>query len=326
MKTQLFDLTHTTTYDYHSAVTLSHHLLHVTPRRLPRQFRLEHHLEIDPAASSLSQRTDYFGNETTFATIEGTHRRLRITSRSRIAVGPAFIPDPAETPPWENVRGLCRSDRSAAVLEAIEFTFPTALVPLERSFATYALASFTPRNTILTAALDLTARIHADFQFDATATSIATPLPQVMQQRRGVCQDFAHVQIACLRSLGLPARYVSGYLETIPPPGKPRLVGADASHAWISLFCPGLGWIDLDPTNNCFPSLRHITVAWGRDYSDVSPVRGVLLGSGEHTLSVAVDVVPRGSAQLYDDTGGDERLRCVSSDGAGVGDASPELS
>ncbi len=292
MKTQLYDVTHTTTYDYHSPVTVSHHLLHLSPRRLPRQVRLEHHIETEPTLATSSQRTDYFGNDVMFATVEGPHRRLRITSHSRVAVGPASIPDAAETPPWENVRGLCRSDRSSSVLEAIEFTFASPLVPLDPVFGGYALASFSPRRSLVEAALDLTARIHADFTFDATATTVSTPLREVLENRRGVCQDFAHFELACLRALGLPARYVSGYLETIPPAGLPRLTGADASHAWISLFCPGIGWIDFDPTNNCLPSMRHITVAWGRDYGDVSPVRGVLLGSGGHTLSVSVDVTP----------------------------------
>jgi transglutaminase-like putative cysteine protease len=302
MKAQLYDLKHTTTYDYHSPVTVSHHLLRVSPRRLARQFRLEHSIETDPGAATISQRTDYFGNEVMFATIEGAHRRLQVNSRSRVAVGPAFIPEPSETPQWDSVRGLCRSDRSSSVLEAIEFTFATALVPLEPAFADYAASSFPPGRSILEAAIDLTARIHDDFTFDATATTLSTPLLEVLEKRRGVCQDFAHFEVACLRSMGLPARYVSGYLETIPPPGQPRLIGADASHAWVSLFCPGIGWIDLDPTNNCLPSMRHITAAWGRDYSDVSPIRGVLLGSGDHTLSVAVDVVPLGVAHLQADS------------------------
>jgi transglutaminase-like putative cysteine protease len=150
----------------------------------------------------------------------------------------------------------------------------------------------------LEAAIDLNDRIHADFVFDPTATTVSTPLLEVLEKRRGVCQDFAHLQLACLRSLGLAARYVSGYLETIPPPGQPRLTGADASHAWVSLFFPGIGWIDLDPTNKCLPSMRHITTAWGRDYSDVSPIRGILVGSGEHNLVVAVDVEPQGAVQL----------------------------
>lgn len=298
MKAQLFDVTHITTYDYHSPVTVSHHLLRVSPRRLPWQLRLEHSIQTDPIAATTSQRTDYFGNDVTFATIEGAHRRLRITSRSRMALGPRFIPEPSETPQWENVRGLCRSDRSSAVLEAVEFTFATPLVPLEPAFAEYAARSFTSRRSLLEAAQDLTARIHRDFTFDPTATTVSTPLLEVLEKRRGVCQDFAHFEIACLRSMGLPARYVSGYLETFPPPGQPRLVGADASHAWVSLYCPGIGWVDLDPTNNCLPSIRHITAAWGRDYGDVGPIRGVLLGSGEHTLAVAVDVVPLGAVEL----------------------------
>ncbi|MBI5691130.1 MAG: transglutaminase family protein [Verrucomicrobia bacterium] len=304
MKAELYELTHVTTYDYRAPVTVSHHLMRLCPRRLPRQAIEFHSLAIDPAPATLSQRIDYFGNDTTFATIQGAHRSLRITSRSRVAVGPAFIPDPSETPPWEAVRGRCRSDRSLPVLEAIEYTFASPLVSLEPDFADYAAASFPPGRSLLAAAVELNERIHADFTFDPAATTLSTPLRQVFAQRRGVCQDFAHLLIACFRSLGLPARYVSGYLETTPPPGQARLVGADASHAWVSLFLPDLGWVDLDPTNRCLPSLRHITVAWGRDYSDVSPIRGVLTGSGEHALAVAVDVVPLGPTQVAFGPGG----------------------
>jgi transglutaminase-like putative cysteine protease len=177
-------------------------------------------------------------------------------------------------------------------LEASDFIFDSPLIRARESYLHYAQVSFTPGRPILEAALDLTKPIHSDFKFDPTATSVATPLEEVFKHRRGVCQDFAHFQIGCLRSLGLPARYVSGYVETDPPPGQQRLAGADASHAWVSLFCPGLGWLDVDPTNNMVPSSRHITVAWGRDFSDISPIRGVILGSGEHRLKVAVDVVP----------------------------------
>lgn len=298
MKAELYELSHRTTYDYRSPVTVSHHLMRLSPRRLNRQWRLEHHIATEPAPATLSERTDYFGNDVTFATIQGAHRRLQVTARSRVAVGPAFIPDPAETPAWEAVRGRCRSDRSLSVLEAIEFAFASPLVPLEPAYAEYAAPSFRPGRSVLEAAMDLNERIHHEFQFDPTATTVSTPLEQVLRQRRGVCQDFAHLQIACLRSLGLPARYVSGYLETQPPAGQPRLVGADASHAWTSIFIPGIGWVDLDPTNCCLPSMRHITAAWGRDYSDVSPLRGVLLGSGEHTVSVSVDVLPLGPLQF----------------------------
>ncbi|MGA2656421.1 MAG: transglutaminase family protein [Verrucomicrobiota bacterium] len=302
MKAQLFDITHATTYDYQSPVTVAHHLLRLAPRRLARQFRLAHGVSLEPVAASSSNHTDYFGNEVAFVIVEGAHRRLRVTARSRVAVGAAFIPDAAETPPWETVRGLCRRDLSVPVLEASEFTFASPLVPLDAPFADYASQSFPAQRAILDAVLDLTARIHHDFKFDPTATTVAAPLAQVLEQRRGVCQDFAHLQIACLRALGLPARYVSGYLETTPPPGQPKLIGADASHAWLSFFCPGLGWIDVDPTNNLLPSLQHITLGWGRDYGDVSPIRGVLVGGDEHTLGVAVDVVALGEAD-------DEALR-----------------
>jgi len=292
MKAQIFEITHTTVYDYRAPVTVSHHLMRLTPRALPRQRLMDHGIEVHPTPAATNLRVDYFGNDVTFATIEQTHRQLSVISRSRVAVSPAFIPDSSETPAWETVRGMCRVDRTTSVLEASEFTFASPQVPLEASFAEYAAPSFQPGRPILEAVTDLTARIHREFKFDATATTVSTPLAEVLEKRRGVCQDFAHLQIACLRALGLPARYVSGYLETQPPPGKEKLLGSDASHAWVSFFCPGIGWIDVDPTNNLFPSMQHITLGWGRDYSDVSPVRGVILGAGKHDLKVAVDVVP----------------------------------
>ena len=300
MKAQRFDITHTTTYDYRTPVTVAHHLLRLTPRRLPRQFPLDHSLEIHPAAAT-HRHIDYFGNEVTFAGIEGAHRQLRVTARSRVAVAPAFIPDRTETLAWESVRNLCRTDLSEPVLDASEFTFASPLVPLEPAFRSYAVESFPAGRPILDAVLALSARIHGEFQFDATATTVSTPLTQVLEHRRGVCQDFAHLMIACLRSLGLPARYVSGYLETLPPPGQAKLVGADASHAWVAFFCPGLGWIDVDPTNNVLPSMQHVTLGWGRDYDDVSPIRGVLVGGDEHTLTVAVDVAALGEVEVHED-------------------------
>jgi transglutaminase-like putative cysteine protease len=302
VKFQLFDITHTTTYDYRTPVTVGHHLLRLAPRRLTRQFPLEHAIGVEPDAVATHRHKDYFGNEVLFAAVEGAHRQLRVTARSRVAVGPAFIPDPAETPAWENVRSLCRTDLSEPVLQASEFTYASPLVPLDEPFRAYASASFTPGRPILESVLALTGRIHREFAFDATATTVATPLAEVLEQRRGVCQDFAHLMIACLRALGLPARYVSGYLETLPPPGQVKLVGADASHAWVSFYCPGLGWLDVDPTNNLLPSLQHITLAWGRDYGDVSPIRGVLVGGDEHVLSVAVDVLAVGAIEADDGT------------------------
>jgi len=300
MRAQRFDITHTSTYGYRSSVTVSHHLLRLAPRKLERQFLMAHSLEINPAAEALHRHIDYFGNEVAFTAIEGAHRRLSVTARSQVAVAPAFIPDPTETPPWESVRYLCHTDLSEPVLDASEFIFASPLVPLEQAFRSYATASFPAGRPVLDGVLDLSARIHREFTFDATATVVSTPLAQVLEDRRGVCQDFAHLMIACLRSLGVPARYVSGYLETLPPPGQAKLLGADASHAWVAFFCPGLGWIDVDPTNNLLPSMQHITLGWGRDYGDVSPIRGFLVGGDEHTLTVAVDVVALGEVEVHE--------------------------
>ena len=299
MRAQLFEITHTTLYHYTAPVTVSHNQLRLTPRRLARQHTLSHSIEMDPPPSETSRYADYFSNEVMFASIAESHRTFRITARSSVAISPATLPDPAETPSWESVGVLCHSDQSKNVSEAAEFTFASPHVPLGFSYADYAMPSFTPHRPFLEAVMDLTDRIYRDFAFDPTATTVATPLDQVLLLRRGVCQDFAHFEIACLRSLGLPARYVSGYLETLPPPGQIKLMGADASHAWISIFCPGMGWIDVDPTNNLLPSMQHITLAWGRDFADVSPIRGVVSGGGDaHKLEVAVDVIAQGDIEL----------------------------
>jgi transglutaminase-like putative cysteine protease len=299
MRAQLFEITHTTVYRYASPVSVSHNLLRLAPRNLPCQHTISHALEIGPLPSVTQVHTDYFGNEVQFATIAETHQELRVVARSQVALGPTPRPDPSETPSWETVGVLCHSDRSQSVMEAAEFTFASPHVPVASPFAEYAEPSFTPRRPILEAVIDLTGRIHRDFIFDPAATTVATPLEEVLQLRRGVCQDFAHFEIACLRALGLPARYVSGYLETRPPPGQQKLAGVDASHAWISLYCPGMGWIDVDPTNNLLPSMQHITVAWGRDYADVCPIRGVVSGGGEAPqMEVAVDVLAQGSIEM----------------------------
>ena len=287
-----YDLSHTTTYEYTSMVSLSHHTMRLLPRNLERQKCLGSEFEIDPQPGVLKSHTDYFGNDMTFLTVEGAHRTLVIASHSQVQVEPFTPPNATKTPAWETVRDCCREEDPNESLMAREFTYASPHIKQQPDFAAYALLSFAADRPVLDAVLDLTARIYREFKFDPKATTIATPLDKVLKQRRGVCQDFAHLEIACLRSMGIPARYVSGYLETDPPPGKARLAGADASHAWISFYCPGSGWIDVDPTNNLLPSNRHITVAWGRDYSDVSPIRGVILGSGEHSLKVAVDVIP----------------------------------
>jgi transglutaminase-like putative cysteine protease len=290
MKKLLYEIRHTTTYDYAGDVSVSHHLARLAPRNYLRQEVLNHELEISPKPGTLSAHADYFGNTSHFIGIETSHQQLVIKSQSRVAVGLGFIPESLETPAWETVRARCRDDHSGQALESHEFTYPSPLVPMEDEYFDYAKSSYAPDRPILDAVNDLTRRIHEDFTFDATATTVTSPVSEVFKSRRGVCQDFAHFQLACLRSMGLPARYVSGYLETDPPPDKPKLRGTDASHAWVSFFCPSIGWIDVDPTNNCFPSLRHIVIGWGRDYGDVSPVRGVFVGGQTQTLQVSVDV------------------------------------
>lgn len=191
---------------------------------------------------------------------------------------------------WEEVRDSIRTDRNH--LEACQFTYDSHYVARSNALLEYAAPSFAAGRPMLDAVADLTARIHREFRYDAKATTLATPLKEVLQHRHGVCQDFAHLAIGCLRSLGLAARYVSGYLQTNVPEGKERLIGADASHAWLSVFCPDVGWVDFDPTNNMIPADRHLTIAWGRDYDDVSPIKGVILGGGSHTMTIAVDVAP----------------------------------
>jgi transglutaminase-like putative cysteine protease len=294
MRKLLYDITHRTTYNYDGDVSVSHHLLRLTPRHYAKQNRLSHELAVTPSPAVISAHRDYFGNPTHFIAVESSHKQLVVESRGRVAVGPIFVPDPAETPAWEAVRARCRDDHSGESLEAHEFTYASPLIPDTEELSGYARDSFTASRPVLDAVLDLTRRIHEDFSFDPASTTVSTPVSQVFRQRRGVCQDFVHFEISCLRSLGLPARYMSGYLETDPPPGQPKLRGVDASHAWVSFFCPGVGWIEVDPTNNCVPSMRHVTLGWGRDYSDIAPIRGVLVGGEKQQLLVAVDVVAVG--------------------------------
>jgi transglutaminase-like putative cysteine protease len=290
----IFEVSHRTLYRYSQPVSISHHLLHLTPRDSAFQNCGDTAIEIAPAPSVRAPDTDYFGNPTTFVTVQQTHTELLLHALSVIKVDPAPVPKEEATPAWEAVRETLAQARDSLVMEALECTFASPYVPLAAELGAYAAASFPPGQPILAGARDLTRRIHKDFTYDPSATTLATSVREAFAMRRGVCQDFAHIQLACLRCLGLPARYVSGYLLTRPPEGKERLVGADASHAWISVWVPGAGWIDLDPTNDVIPAEEHITVAWGRDYADVSPVSGVMFGGGEHQVSVSVDVVAIG--------------------------------
>jgi transglutaminase-like putative cysteine protease len=286
----LYAITHRTAYRYESTVSISQHLAHLRPRETPRQRVLDYTLEVQPEPGFVQPRTDYYGNTATTLAVESPHERLAVIARSRVEVDPAPFLNAAGSRPWEQVRDACTADVLTLDSEASEFLYESPYVAPSPAFADYAAESFTKGRPVVEGLMHFTARIFHDFRFDSRATTIATPLSEVFRRRRGVCQDFAHLGIACLRSIGLPARYVSGYLETIPPPGKARLVGADASHAWFSVWCSGQGWVDADPTNNVLPSDRHITEAWGRDFSDVTPLRGVVIGGGEHRLSVSVDV------------------------------------
>ena len=285
-------VTHRTAYQYRHSVSVAEHAVHLTPRSWPHHRCLSHELRVEPHPASRVSRLDYFGNHVLLVAIQEPHQEFEVEARSEVQIDGNARPWPGSAPSWNAVAEAIPRDRTPGALEAYQFVFESPRVRLQAGFAEYAEASF-PRGRPLTEALlDLTARIHEDFRFDSRATDVSTPIEEVFLKRRGVCQDFAHLQIAMLRSLHLPARYVSGYLRTVPPPGRPRLQGADASHAWLSVYCPGAGWLDTDPTNNMIPGSGHITVAWGRDYSDVSPVRGIILGSRDHELKVAVDVEP----------------------------------
>jgi len=307
----MYRLIHRTHYRYTDPVDLANHLACLRPRELPHQHVLEFDVKITPEPTMFVERVDYFGNSLQIFSIQTPHRELLVRSRALVEVLDIGADKSAALIPWESARDSMANDHSPTGLDAYQFSFESPRIPLRAAFADYALQSFTPQRPLREALLDLTARIHADYKFKGGATSVSTTVDEVFLRRVGVCQDFAQLQIACLRSLGLAARYVSGYLRTIPPPGQERVIGADASHAWLSVYCPGKAsagpdpgnqgqtstdsgpiWLDVDPTNNCEPRDGHITLAWGRDYSDVSPLRGLILGGGKHTLKVGVDVEP----------------------------------
>lgn len=288
----MYRVRHSTVYTYDETVPVCQNEAHLKPRNAATQKCLSNNLLIAPPPATTAERNDYFGNHVTFFTIQEGHRRLAITAESVVTVVEAAPPPAEESGTWETTTDLLRGYSDGSHLEAKHFTFESPYVPLSDELAGYALPSFTPGRRQLEAVFDLTHRIFTEFKFDPTATCVNTPPLQVLHKRRGVCQDFAHLMIGCLRSLGLSARYVSGYLLTVPPPGKPRLVGADVSHAWVSVYFPEFGWLDFDPTNDCMPSGKHITLGWGRDYGDICPIKGVFVGGGRHEMQVTVDVEP----------------------------------
>jgi transglutaminase-like putative cysteine protease len=288
----LYRINHATTYHYSEPVTLCHNLVHLTPRHGPNQTCQRSQILVTPLPVVLLQEIDYFGNATLFFTIQEPHPKLTVTAQHLVEVIAPALPDATCTIPWEQAASQVARDHSPEGLDAYQYVFNSYYIKVAGQLLDYSRPSFPPGRPLVEGVLDLTRRIHGDFHYDPQATTVATPLPEVLARRRGVCQDFAHLEIGCLRALGVPARYVSGYLLTNPPPGQERLVGADASHAWLAVYCPGTGWVDVDPTNNQLPQDRHITLAWGRDYDDVSPIKGIILGGGRHSVRVAVDVVP----------------------------------
>jgi len=285
-----YAITHRTTYEYAASVAVSHHVARLEPRQTAVQSPENFSLRISPQPVVRKARADYFGNRLCFFSVQAIHQRLDVIASSHVQVRTQEPSSPDDSPSWEDVAGLFRDPVAPEVISPYQFVFDSPNVRASLDLADYARESFGKGTPLLKGALDLTRRIFEDFKYDSKATTIVTPLEEVLEKRRGVCQDFAHLSIACLRSLGLPARYVSGYLRTRPPEGTEKLVGADASHAWFSIFCPRNGWKDFDPTNNLQVSLEHITVAFGRDFSDVSPVAGILTGGGQHEVKVSVDV------------------------------------
>jgi transglutaminase-like putative cysteine protease len=293
-----YNVSHRTTYRYSYPVSVGEHVACLKPRSFSRNRLIQSSLSIHPAPSTLTERVDYFGNILSFFTVEEPHKELIVEAKSQVNVDkePFALESPSR--PWEESARPLAGDHSDEGLAAYQFQFASPRVRLNQEFAAYALESFKTGRPMRESLIELTARIYADFRFDSKVTNVRTQPEEVFRKRQGVCQDFAHVEIACLRSINLAARYVSGYLRTHPPPGKPRMLGADASHAWISVYSRDEGWLDMDPTNNVAPTDGHVTLAWGRDYGDVSPLRGLILGGGGNTLRVEVDIEPLMSDQV----------------------------
>ena len=288
-----YSVVHETRYTYQSVVTLSQQYLHMTPRSFAYQQTDSHQIKVNPIEEDGVNGFDYFGNSTRHLAITTPHKMLLVHAESAVTLTPRHdLARIKQTLPWEKLRDMMHQVGAPAVQEACRYLYDSPHVNCSLGLERYARTSFTACRPLLDAALDLTQRIFDDFESDDEATDISTPLDEVLKGRRGVCQDFAQLMIGCLRSIGLPARYMSGYILTHPPAGQPRMIGADASHAWVSVFCPDLGWVDFDPTNRCLVQCEHITLGWGRDFSDVTPMRGVVLGGGNQELEVRVTVTP----------------------------------
>ena len=283
---------HRTTYRYLQDVSHSWHLAQLRLRTAPTQDVHSSGVPLSLETASRVAREDYFHNPCEWFAIDQPHNHLEVLAESRVTVEPAPERISRDSLPWEQVRAFLENTQDDEERDAVQFQFDSPLTKFESDIAAYGAPSFPPHRPLLAGAIELMNRIHKDFRYDTTVTDVTTPVDRVFEIRAGVCQDLAHVGIAAMRAVGLPARYVSGYLLTEPPPGKPRLLGADASHAWFSVWAPPFGWVDLDPTNNLIVSESHVTSSWGRDYSDVAPVAGIILGGHDHVVEVGVDVIP----------------------------------
>lgn len=288
----IFDISHRTLYRYSHPVVQSQHLVHMSPRAVPHQTIRNHSLIIEPAPALRYDGLDSFTNPISILDVEVPHKEFVLHARSTIEVEPLPPCDFAKSTPWDELDSVLLEPGKPIDLDIVQFRCASRLTNPSLEIAEFAASSFPPGRAVLEGVFDLTQRIYTGFKFDPTATDISTPIAQVLEQRRGVCQDFAHLSLACLRAMRIPARYVSGYILTLPPPGQEKLQGTDASHAWISVWAPETGWRDFDPTNGIAVTGEHITIAHGRDYNDISPISGVLLGGGDHTVSVGVDVSP----------------------------------
>ena len=292
----IFDLTHITEYKYNAPVSYCHNIATLRPRDSVGQKLLSYNIKILPEPTEISERLDFFGNYITRFSIQTEHKKLVVKNTSKVErnYGPyrdTFYSDKCKSVTLNQALALLNSIQPE-ILNAKQYVLESIFIRnTGEQFKAYAEQSFTPGRSVFDAAFELMQRIYIDFKFVPGFTSVSTPIDEVMEEKKGVCQDFAQIAIACVRAIGLPARYVSGYIETVPPEGKEKLVGADASHAWFAVFIPGFGWVDFDPTNNQIPSDQHIVVGWGRDYYDVPPLKGVVYGSGKSELKVAVDIV-----------------------------------
>ena len=297
-----YHIIHETRYRYAANVVHSHHLLHLVPRPSPYQQCLEHALQISPEPIYRRDEIDAFGNPVTRVEFQSQYRELTVTTDMQVEVHPRPGVPADESHPWERVAANLAYNGhwpARANLDICRFRHESAYVRVKRAFTEFGAACFAPGRPVLSCASDLMRTLHREVRYAPGETEVSTPLMEVLEKRHGVCQDFAHLMIACLRSRGLAARYVSGYLRVVPAeprPGAAPLIGGGASHAWVAVYSPPFGWIELDPTNNIWVGVEHVAVAWGRDFGDVSPLRGIILGGGSHELSVNVTVEPLSAA------------------------------